>query len=430
MLIQELWLLGMDWDEEVPEATHNQWQAFQAQLTLLQEISIDRYIGWTPNPQKLELHGFCDASTQAYAAVVYLRTTGHNDSLVEVKLLLGKSKVAPIQHQTVAKLELCAAHLLARVLERVKDTMELDAVPMYAWSDSQIVLAWLQKHSSHRPTFVANRVSDIQTRVPTANWRHVLTSSNPADCASREVLLAELVAHELWWSGPRWLKLESGRWLQSNKINNPLIQTVADEAETLTGCTASRATQVIDYHTTREILNLPLRCSSWQKIRRITAYCEKFLNGRRNHPTLTLKALLGKAHDFWIRQVQADGFEKQLKLLEKEQPLSPKDKLLRLNPAVDPKGILRVDGRITKASILYDERHPIRLPAGRIADLIIDDTHRRTLHGGLQLTLNTLRQRYWIINARRLVKSHIHKCVKCIRFDRNPVHQITTGNHQ
>ncbi|XP_015123897.1 uncharacterized protein LOC107045987 [Diachasma alloeum] len=145
---------------------------------------------------------------------------------------------------------------------------------------------------------------------------------------------------------------------------------------------------------------------------------------RQNQPTLTLKALLEKAHDFWIRQVQADAFAKQLELLKKEQPLSQKDELLRLHPAVDPKGIIRVNGRIAKAAILYDEKHPIILPAGRITDLIIDDTHRRTLHGGLQITLSTLRQRYWVINARRLVKSHIHKCVKCIRFDGKPAHQI------
>ncbi|XP_015121547.1 uncharacterized protein LOC107044257 [Diachasma alloeum] len=198
MRIHELWLLGMDWDDEVPEAIRSQWETFQAQLTRLQEININRYVGWTPESQKLELHGFRDVSTQAYAAVVYLRIRGNHDELAEVKLLLGNSKVAPIQHQTVAKLELCTAHLLARVLEKVKNTMKLDSVPLYAWSDSQIVLAWLQKHSSHWPTFIANRVSDIQTRIPTVNWRHVPTSTNLADCASRGIPPAELVSHELW----------------------------------------------------------------------------------------------------------------------------------------------------------------------------------------------------------------------------------------
>ncbi|XP_066597114.1 uncharacterized protein [Prorops nasuta] len=42
-------------------------------------------------------------------------------------------------------------------------------------------------------------------------------------------------------------------------------------------------------------------------------------------------------------------------------------------------------------------------------------THLDTLHGGLQLTLSTLRQRFWVVNARNLVKSCVHKCMTCVR---------------
>ncbi|XP_066582958.1 uncharacterized protein [Prorops nasuta] len=42
-------------------------------------------------------------------------------------------------------------------------------------------------------------------------------------------------------------------------------------------------------------------------------------------------------------------------------------------------------------------------------------THLETLHGGLQLTLSTLRQRFWVVNARNLVKSCVHKCITCVR---------------
>lgn len=73
---------------------------------------------------------------------------------------------------------------------------------------------------------------------------------------------------------------------------------------------------------------------------------------------------------------------------------------------------------------MYGEQHPIILPAGRICDLIIDDTHRKTAHGGLRLTLCTIRQRYWILNAKRRVKHHIHRCIRCIRYNGKAASQI------
>ncbi|XP_076285540.1 uncharacterized protein LOC143211601 [Lasioglossum baleicum] len=43
------------------------------------------------------------------------------------------------------------------------------------------------------------------------------------------------------------------------------------------------------------------------------------------------------------------------------------------------------------------------------------DCHQNILHGGTQLTLSIVRQVFWIINSRRIVRRLIHKCVKCVR---------------
>ena len=54
----------------------------------------------------MELHGFCDASEQAYAAVIYLRMMGL-DGKIQVSLVTSKTKVAPIKRLTIPHLELC-----------------------------------------------------------------------------------------------------------------------------------------------------------------------------------------------------------------------------------------------------------------------------------------------------------------------------------
>jgi len=61
----------------------------------------------------------------------------------------------------------------------------------------------------------------------------------------------------------------------------------------------------------------------------------------------------------------------------------------------------------------FSEKHPVILPQHRISKLLIDHAHRATLYGGTQFTLRYLRQDYWIIGGRNLVKANIRRCVIC-----------------
>jgi len=75
----------------------------------------------------------------------------------------------------------------------------------------------------------------------------------------------------------------------------------------------------------------------------------------------------------------------------------------------------------------YDEKYPIILLRHRISDLIVAQVHHRTLHGGTQLTLGVLRQQFWLLHARNLVKRHIHRCVVCARHRATPVSQLMSN---
>ena len=58
---------------------------------------------------------FCDASVQAYAAVVYLVI--ESDVSTDVKFMVAKTRVAPLQAQTIPRLELLSAFLLSKLVE-------------------------------------------------------------------------------------------------------------------------------------------------------------------------------------------------------------------------------------------------------------------------------------------------------------------------
>ena len=65
-----------------------------------------------------QLCGFCDASQKAYAAVVYLLLRSG-----AVKFVAAKTRVAPLQEQTIPRLELLSALLLSRLMQTTMNAL-------------------------------------------------------------------------------------------------------------------------------------------------------------------------------------------------------------------------------------------------------------------------------------------------------------------
>jgi len=121
-----------------------------------------------------------------------------------VFLIGTKTKLAPLKQLTVPRLELNAALLLARWLNRIRRTSaaQLNVIGGRAWSDSTIVLSWLTVPHTSFKLNVSNRVHQIRTLLPDCHWQHVESHNNPADCASRVMMPSVLSQYELYWHGP------------------------------------------------------------------------------------------------------------------------------------------------------------------------------------------------------------------------------------
>ncbi|XP_015121182.1 uncharacterized protein LOC107043969 [Diachasma alloeum] len=129
--------------------------------------------------------------------------------------------------------------------------------------------------------------------------------------------------------------------------------------------------------------DLITRYSSLYKLLRITAICQRAVARMRRKPGEMLVDSLSPdgieaARLYWVRATQAHYLQSECSMIyreSKQQAIIPTD--------------------------------------SELAELLIRDSHQRTLHGGTQLTLTHLRKFYWIIGGRAPVRSFILKCVEC-----------------
>ena len=420
IFLQDLWLQGSQWDEPLSSDLSDQWDRFQSSLHRLNEVHIPRWVNWTPRSARVELHGFSDASERAYAATVYLLVADADDE-AETHLLLAKTRVAPVKTQSVPRLELCAAVLLARLLARAAAELELNHTSLFAWTDAQVVLKWIQSHASRWKPFVSHRVAELQGLIPGEHWRYVRTSHNPADLATRGISASELLHQDLWWRGPVWLRQPRECWPSQEAI----ASAGQAKEELRAKCVLAHAAQEDG---AEEILE---RFSTLTRLLRVTAFCFRFFNQCRRSTTVERGVLtsqeLRQCRLRWIGLAQQQAFSKEIAALGAGRAISSSSPLRRLRPLLDERGLLRVGGRIEAALTSYDERHPLILPKeGYLTLLFIRHAHHATLHGGPALMRSYLLRSLWVIGAATGVRRVARQCVRCARY-RHEVGQQQMG---
>ncbi len=129
------------------------------------------------------VHHFSDASMVGYGQCSYIRLVNEH-GVVQCSLVMAKSRVTPLKVVTIPRLELTAAVVSTRVSSLLSGILEYDFDETY-WTDSKVVLGYINNDSRRFKTFVANRVQAIRNHSQPEQWRYVKTCDNPADWASR-----------------------------------------------------------------------------------------------------------------------------------------------------------------------------------------------------------------------------------------------------
>ncbi|XP_046869279.1 uncharacterized protein LOC124461907 [Drosophila willistoni] len=332
-------VLGLYWQPGLDTLSYNIWICY--------------------NTDNIELHGFSDASTKAYAAVVYSRVI-NKDGSISTSIMAAKSRVAPLKQQSLTRLELCAALLLSQLIRSIKAALRHQKVTVFAWCDSSIVLYWLSYAPSRLKTFVGNRSSEILDTIPRHYWRHVDSKSNPADCASRGLMAADLKDFQLWWNGPSWIR-DADQFLV--RLNNSQVCLNISEKNIEKEVKSNCLTALVEAAPDHPLDHLVQRVSSWLTLVHTVGYVLRFLRctkgpfGDKGSNCLTFE-------EFTAARIRSQ--------------------LAKLSPMIDKDGLLRVGGRLHHSQLSTEAKHPVWLPKShRITKLILEYEHRVNLHPGV-----------------------------------------------
>ncbi|XP_076857249.1 uncharacterized protein LOC143511529 [Brachyhypopomus gauderio] len=204
-ILQEMCRHGTGWDDPLKVELQPRWEHWKGDLNNLDKIDIPR--SYAPvNFGKIirtELHHFSDASISGYGQCSYLRLS-NEDGEVHCALVIGKSRVAPTKLTTIPRLELTAAVVSVKVSNMLKEELGYANVQEFFWTDSKVVLGYINNEARRFHTFVANRVQRIHLSTTPKQWKYVPTTENPADHASRGLTVSELLSSN-WFTGPRFL---------------------------------------------------------------------------------------------------------------------------------------------------------------------------------------------------------------------------------
>ena len=412
LLLQDLCRRKLGWDELVADEDVRSWERWLETLSSQQQLEVPRCLsppGVIFTLCKCELHHFCDASNLAYSVVSYVRIVAP-DGAISCKFIFGKSRLAPLKTLSIPKLELVAATLAARSDAMIKRELVSDEMVLTStfWTDSMVVLYMLKNSSKRFPVFVSNRLSQIEEASSHTQWRFVASKQNPADDGTRVSTLFP----KRWLTGPSFLLDSELTWPKPPCVLPDLPAEFDLNQKTVA------ATQVEEKGRFYSMDERFSRFSSFFRLKKAAALILRLRDKLLKRPVLKGSPTvdeLERVENALLITTQREFFERDYIKICQASEGTLKASLMKLNP-VCVAGLLRVGGRLRRASYPYDVKHPIILPSGsHVTRLIIEEYHNKVGHSGASHTWSSLRQRFWILKGAGTVRKILNLCLFCKR---------------
>ena len=144
--------------------------------------------------------------------------------------------------------------------------------------------------------------------------------------------------------------------------------------------------------------------------------CKRLVQRRkedRNLPKLQLQT------DIDYKKIKLSCFETKeaeivlLKYLQEEIFSTNESKLSSFKTFTDENGLIVLKTKIFNRKDTFTFLCPILLDKHDIVEMMIREIHQNCSHSGTQVVMNNVRERFWVISLRKILKTIISKCIVC-----------------
>ncbi|KAG5666437.1 hypothetical protein PVAND_014465 [Polypedilum vanderplanki] len=452
ILLQRSWENGIDWDQQISDSEHQLWLDWLQEIEKASVIKIPRKLCkandlWSTG--EVELHCFCDAGAEAYAAVAYLVTTFNNKR--SSTIVMARSKVTPLRYKSktkvteIPRLELYSALCAARLTYLITNSLPKLNVKRFMWSDSEVVLRWLKNPNMKLKAYAVSPIVEILNKTDKNEWNYVPSKLNVADIATKFKKFDFSDSTSAWFKGPDFITLDKSHWPKTPELLPIKDDSIAEQGICINNVNYELETVEFKSHIKLPDINDPIAnesCidllpasirSTWIKLVRATArglklYMDGFIplimSKKYNDvkKQAEIKAIdfdiltpndLDRAELFLIRRAQRKSWPEEYAALQNGKPFENMD-MQQLRVFLDDQGVIRIRSRVKLGPNVYPQQFsPFLSRENPYTKIFLLHVHCEYNHIHLETQVAAARSKYWIPSVRVALKSIQNQCNLC-----------------
>ena len=435
MDLHELVSRKLDWDDQVPVTLQPVWIDHFKTMAEMGKFKFNRaVIPIDAVSTNMNLLSFGDASRYAICIAIYARFRRRNGQH-SCQLVFGRSKLVPAG-LSQPRAELFAALTNCHSTEVVKRALYNNQGAIY-FTDSQIVLHWLNNKSRTLKQWVRGRIVEIHRFTTIDDWRYVASENMIADLGTRKgVSLEDVNQDSSWTNGFHWMSLDEPEFptCKVNEIN--LNNSQLDEArkeypyEYLESIYLQRLVpdEVTQRYEFSQYLLDPNKYR-FKTVVRVMAFVKKFVKNlqirvkKKLHTSVASRislcdAEIKSAEMYYYKKATAE-IKHFLKPRQYEDFSEERNDVLYYTGRILPSDQITIVGRLTESMKDLSEDSfcvPIVDKFSPIAFSIVNDVHwynKTVKHGGVESIWRFILKKVFIIEGRSIVKKVRSSCQRC-----------------
>ena len=407
IMLRETWELKLGWDDPLPDRIRTSWIQFFEKLYDVDGMVFERAL----TPQNAIgspwLVIFSDGSNLAYGFAAYIRWK-LKDGRYWCRLIMAKSRIAPLHKTTTPRMELNGALLSKRARQVIETKMRFNFEKVIHLIDSLTVHSMLHKTSTRFQIYEGSRIGEIQaaTKGDMSEWAWLPGNTNIADHVTRGLDPQDLSRDTEWWNGPPMLYTDFEKW--GIKYASEQNSETKEELHCMNAHVTSQPENIIDLERFERMTKLRLviaRILGIAKHKSFKGGSDKYLEPE----------LIDAANDHLIKISQIElQFPEKSDATDKTDANQVSNKYRSLNPKRNDKGIFVIGTRMSRHNPMNPEGQlQTLLPTKHtVTKMLMREAHEKG-HLGRDATLAKFREHFWTPHADKLAKAVKMNCQLC-----------------